>query len=484
MYLLTVTVADLAGNRSRPADVRFTIDTVAPVIEVTSPGEGLLTNQNSVQISGRISEAASLTINAIPKSMQQDGTFSHGPFALSEGENTFRLRATDAAGNTGERTLYVTHDTVPPPPPKADQIQAQQQNDGRVSVIGTAGSVEGGATITVINTRTGERATVTANPDGSFSASIAGENGDEIQVYATDRAGNAGQAATLVASGDPFSGPVGLSVVSPANGATVSGDSVLVVADLRGPLNAGVTVNDVPAAGVPNGTGLRFYATVPIALGTNAVVVKATTLDGGQVTKTIEVGSTGPSAYRVSAEPWVGIGPQEVNFEITDQLGAGIHEVRYDFDSNGTVDYVTADPYEAVSATFTGVGLRTISVSVVGAGGSIRTQPVNVVLQDPGQIDSVIQAIWDGMNRALAAGEKETAMRFLSETAKEKYGPVFDALLPRMADIVSSYSAPQRSLVTRGYAEYGVNRVVNGTNKIFLVGFVRNELGQWQLDTM
>jgi hypothetical protein len=484
LYLLTATVADGGGNRSLPAELRFTIDTAAPEIEITRPEDGQLTNQASVYIAGRISEPASLTINNVPKSVQPDGAFSHGPFELSEGDNAFRLRASDAAGNAGERILHVTRDSIPPPPPDTGHIQARQQNDGTIRVTGAAGSVEGGATITVVNSRTGERVTTIANPDGSFSASIAGENGDELQIYATDRAGNVGSVSTLVVSGGPFSGPIDLTVVSPANGATISGDGVLVMIDLRAPLNTGVTVNGLPAAGVPHGTGLRFYATVPLLVGTNSVAVVATTQDGRQVTKTINVGSTGPAAYRVTAQPEVGIGPQAVNFEISDQLGAGIQEVRYDFDANGTADHITTDAFEPVSTTLTGVGLRTILVSVVDARGAVRTQAASVVLQDPGQIDSVIRAVWDGMNTALTAGDKEAAMRFLSAGAQEKYGAVFDALMPRMADIISSYSTPQRSYLSPSMAEYGVNRTINGTYRIFLIGLTTNEKGQWQIDAM
>jgi hypothetical protein len=88
------------------------------------------------------------------------------------------------------------------------------------------------------------------------------------------------------------------------------------------------------------------------------------------------------------------------------------------------------------------------------------------------------------MNEALASGDKAAAMSYLSEQARETYEPVFDALMPRMPEIVASYSEPQRSLVMGTYAEYGVNRVVEGQNKIFLVGFVTSPFGQWQMDAM
>jgi hypothetical protein len=53
-----------------------------------------------------------------------------------------------------------------------------------------------------------------------------------------------------------------------------------------------------------------------------------------------------------------------------------------------------------------------------------------------------------------------------------------------MAGIVASYSALKRSLVMGGYAEYGVNRLINGVNRVFLIGLVTNEFGQWQVESM
>ena len=76
------------------------------------------------------------------------------------------------------------------------------------------------------------------------------------------------------------------------------------------------------------------------------------------------------------------------------------------------------------------------------------------------------------------------ALGFLSEQARERYDPVFDALMPQMPEIVASYSEPRRSLVMQGYSEYGINRVVDQTNRVFLIGFVANQFGMWQIEAM
>jgi hypothetical protein len=384
----------------------------------------------------------------------------------------------------GERVLRVMRDSIPPPPPNSDQIQAQQQTDGSVRVSGATGSVEGGTTVTVVNTRTGERVTTVANPDGSFSTTIAGENGDQLQIYATDRAGNVGPISTIVAASDgPFSGPIRFGSTAPGDGTVVDGDYVLILVELDAPPNTGVTMNEVVAAKVSGTSQQRYYAQIPLQLGENAVEIKAHGQDGRTVTQTHRIISTGPFPYRIALDRPAGASPLETQIEVFDVSGLGIQQIRVDLDNNGTIDRVIDDG-QTFTASYTGVGIRQSRVVVYDDAGSPHSQSFAVLLLDLAAIDQDIQAVWTAMLDALAAGDKESAMQYLSNGAKEQYGPIFDALLPKMPEIVSTYSAPRRSLVARSYAEYGVNRSINGTNSVFLIGFVRNELGQWQLETM
>ncbi len=93
--------------------------------------------------------------------------------------------------------------------------------------------------------------------------------------------------------------------------------------------------------------------------------------------------------------------------------------------------------------------------------------------QAAGDVDACLQALWGGMNTALVAGDRETALTFLTPAAQDKYGRVFDALLPSMPGIVASFSPLQRSAILPGIAEYAVNRTIQGHNKLFLIYFVQ-----------
>jgi hypothetical protein len=88
------------------------------------------------------------------------------------------------------------------------------------------------------------------------------------------------------------------------------------------------------------------------------------------------------------------------------------------------------------------------------------------------------------LTTALAAGNKTRAMQYLSAPAQIKYGPVFDALLPHMQQIVGGFSSLQSATLVGGYGEYAVNRTINGVNGIFFVYFMQSDVGVWRLDAM
>jgi len=104
--------------------------------------------------------------------------------------------------------------------------------------------------------------------------------------------------------------------------------------------------------------------------------------------------------------------------------------------------------------------------------------------RDPVAMDQMFRGLWDGLNAALAAGDKDAAMRFLSENAQPKYGPVFDALKPFLPEIVASYSPLAQSSINDDIAEYAVTRLDGAIKRLYLIYFLRDANGVWHLDGM
>ena len=88
-------------------------------------------------------------------------------------------------------------------------------------------------------------------------------------------------------------------------------------------------------------------------------------------------------------------------------------------------------------------------------------------------------------NRATqACGDIDSALSYFTNNAKERYRPVFEALQLDMIDILNSWSPLQKSEITSEYAEFAVNRKINGVNNIFFIYFLRDGDEVWRIDTM
>jgi hypothetical protein len=75
--------------------------------------------------------------------------------------------------------------------------------NGQVTVTDAAGSVEGGAYVTLTNNRTGQAVVVLTNADGSFVLHIVAQAGDTLSLVVTDSAGNSSLLSTFLVSSLP-----------------------------------------------------------------------------------------------------------------------------------------------------------------------------------------------------------------------------------------------------------------------------------------
>lgn len=116
-HTVTVAATDNDGNTKTATAVTFKIDTVPPALSVTSPVDGLVTNQSTVTVTGTTNDATSspvtLTINGEAVTVTSSGTFSH-IVTITSGTNTITVIATDAAGKSTTVTRTVTYNTSAP----------------------------------------------------------------------------------------------------------------------------------------------------------------------------------------------------------------------------------------------------------------------------------------------------------------------------------------------------------------------------------
>lgn len=122
-HTVTVNIQDNDGNAATAVSRTFTVDTVPPELNITTPAEGT-TYQNtaSLTVSGSTNDATSSPVTVTVKlnagsatlvTVAGDGSFSK-TLTLVEGTNTIVVTATDKAGKTSSVTRTVILNTVAP----------------------------------------------------------------------------------------------------------------------------------------------------------------------------------------------------------------------------------------------------------------------------------------------------------------------------------------------------------------------------------
>lgn len=121
-HTVTVDVSDHDGNAAAEKSTTYTVDTVPPALNVTSPADGLITSSTALNVAGMTNDATSspvtvsIKLNGVDQgsvTVGSDGTFSKS-ITLAEGDNTIEVTAMDAAGKSSSVTRTVTLDTSTP----------------------------------------------------------------------------------------------------------------------------------------------------------------------------------------------------------------------------------------------------------------------------------------------------------------------------------------------------------------------------------
>lgn len=121
-HTVTINCKDHDGNAAAEKSTTYTVDTVPPTLNVTSPADGLITATSSVTVAGTTNDATSspVTVTILLNGKDQgavtvasNGTFSK-VITLKEGSNTIVVKAKDAAGKESSVTRTVTLDTSVP----------------------------------------------------------------------------------------------------------------------------------------------------------------------------------------------------------------------------------------------------------------------------------------------------------------------------------------------------------------------------------
>ncbi|MEO1368298.1 MAG: Ig-like domain-containing protein, partial [Acidobacteriota bacterium] len=272
---------------------RIVRDVTPPVITVSSPADGALVGEASVDVSGTLDEAhpQRVTVSGVEASVSGSTFFARG-VALAEGPNTLTVVAEDRAGLTAEANRSLTYDATPPELAVTDPTSGTTTPQATYTVRGTAldphldrVSVDG-------------RRAALVGDAWSVDVPLAdGEN--SLTVRAFDRVGLSTEASfSIYRDSDAPS----VQITVPAEGAALRSEEVEVRGAVEDVEGTSVTVNG-RAAFIDQGI---FFVTVPLSVGENVLTARATDAQGneGVHTRTVVRDETPP--IFVGAEPAAG----------------------------------------------------------------------------------------------------------------------------------------------------------------------------------
>ena len=288
-YTIEATSTDLAQNTSTTVSATFTVDTTPPVTTLDAPAPGAILGDGLVTFSGASEPGAAVTVfvdgATVGVTNADDASaWSVSPAdPLGDGEHLIRIASVDIAGNAGDDVdAMLVIDTTAP------ALRLDTPAPGSVlsalPVI-ASGAAERGARIEVF--LDGESVGVTdAAADDSWSVELPLDITDgehAVSATATDGVGNTADTGDITFT---FETPTELSIVSPVDGATVTGPTLEVSG--TGPAGAMLEVSagadainatigednrwSVTFEGLPPGS-LQVTATTADATATVTVVV-------------------------------------------------------------------------------------------------------------------------------------------------------------------------------------------------------------------
>lgn len=389
---------------------------------------------------------------------------------LNAGDLVVLMRAV-----TGEITLPPIMDDTAPPPANTNLITVTDNGSGSVSVTGSVGSVEPGATITLVNFETGATAVTTAGSDGSFSMVLAALSGEVFGITVTDLAGNDSVRVSM-AIGSALS----IEIAAPIASAVIDDDRVSVRGTFIGPPDTAITVNGVVACIY----GASFFAPdIPLDTGSNTLDVVATTRDEITATATVEVTSSGPAAVKTRIAPSCGPAPHTVSVSIESSTVA-LQSIDVDFDGDGTLEIAGGDPNGELSFTYPNPGDFNAAIWAHDTNATVHYSQLPVQTQDVAVLDGLLRSAYDETRERLRAGALEGALNAIAPPSRDRYRPVFDTLAPNLATIVDQLGVLDKGIIGTEVAEYLLIRSPGAGGRAFLIYFIRGDDGVWRIAEM
>ena len=288
IYFVSLT-AYLNGNKKDDGEVTVVIDGTAPILTVSSPEDGITTLEESILVSGTVSEPSSVFVNESSATVENNSFTT--AVSLQIGENTITIAASDLAGNSTSVVRQVTRENPDVTPPVITILSPQdgsKTGQGKVTVTGTVDEessvMVNGESAEVINLEFSHEITL-----------IPGSN--LIEIKAVDLAGNEASAEISIeydniAPEITLTNPTTETLITNQSEITIEGSineegSIFInneaVVFVSPPLMGGV------GEGEDQSGSSTFTHTLMLSEGENAITIKALDTVGNMTEKGLKI---------------------------------------------------------------------------------------------------------------------------------------------------------------------------------------------------
>ena len=332
-----------------------------------------------------------------------------------------------------------------------------------------SGTMENAANVKV----NGIEATVSGNAFRANLTLTAGSN--TITAIATDQYGRT--AVHRITVVNAYNGQIVITITSPADGATINGDSVMVAGTVTNAVSneTGVTVNGIAAALV---NGQFAVSNVPLSEGFNIITVTATDAAETAAAQYIAVIAATPVNFiKLSASPVSGVSPLTVTLKVNGSFSVSNPAIT--FTGPGSVEQQTSENPDEYVYKLTTVGIYYFTVQAVGPDNITYSDTIPVTVLSPAQIDTTLRAKWTALMSALTNKNITSALTFMHPLVRDKYQTIFTLLKDTMPTLVAAHEPLDIVVIDAGRSSYDLTVYEDSIRSAYRIVFERDDNGIW-----
>jgi len=298
---IQIVATDKAGNTSSMKR-SVTLDTVKPLLAISSPAQDIAVNQKTLAVSGTVDDNSAISVvysvngGAIASAPVSAGVFTFNVDFTNEGTYPVVVTATDAAGNSTTATRSLIYDATAPVF-TVDAVQATVF----IPSLTLTGTMEAGVTIKVAATAPTAAGTVTYPTATTWKSDVTALAGgtNTITVTAKDPAGNETLPQTVTTK-----------YLLPAPAMTVSAvpaETSTATFNLSGTAEIGATVTvtnnttSISASAAVSGSNWSYI--VSLVEGANSITVEAQKTSSDKTTVALSIKRVTPPVLLDTTPP-------------------------------------------------------------------------------------------------------------------------------------------------------------------------------------